>query len=179
MNLADKVSTTIHTLLYILEGLGGKGDFHKIFKILYFAEREHLVRYGSLITEDSFVAMNNGPVPSLAYDIFKSLRGEGIIEKDRFTRYFDLKGKYIVVRNMKADLDELSESAISCLDRSIEQHKDMNFHELTELSHDYAWEAAFRDCEMSIYDVAKAGGATPDILKYIHEALEIQNANLS
>jgi Protein of unknown function (DUF4065) len=45
---------------------------------MYFADHKHLSRYGSAITDDTYIAMANGPVPSMAYDILKSLRGEGL-----------------------------------------------------------------------------------------------------
>ena len=43
------VYKSLHAVLYIAERLR-RSDFHKIFKILYFSDREHLMEYGRLIT---------------------------------------------------------------------------------------------------------------------------------
>jgi uncharacterized phage-associated protein len=59
----------INAVLYIAEKLDRK-IFHKIFKILYFSDIEHLVKYGRTITGDVYIRMLDGPVPSALYDIF-------------------------------------------------------------------------------------------------------------
>lgn len=178
MNLSDKVVVTVHSLLYILNKLGGRADFHKVFKILYFAEREHLSIYGISITDNEYIAMNNGPVPSLAYDILKSLRGSGLLLKyqDSFSPYFILTGRYIVESKKEADLDEFSESELNCLDRSIEIYGSKSFTQLTKESHDYAWKSANRDCEMSLLKIAKSGGADKNMISYIKEIMEVNTA---
>ncbi|MEQ1715723.1 MAG: Panacea domain-containing protein, partial [Hyphomicrobium sp.] len=43
-----------------------------IGKILFFADREHLLDYGRPITGDRYVAMEHGPVPSAIRDILKA-----------------------------------------------------------------------------------------------------------
>ena len=42
-----------------------------ILKALFLADRAHLNQYGRPITFDEYVAMTDGPVPSLAYDLLK------------------------------------------------------------------------------------------------------------
>jgi hypothetical protein len=49
----------------------------KIAKLLYFADKRHLLRYGRPITGDAYVGMKNGPVPSIAYDVLKGATGKG------------------------------------------------------------------------------------------------------
>lgn len=178
MNLSDKVSVTVNSLLYILNKLGGNADFHKVFKILYFAEREHLSIYGNLITENEYIAMNNGPVPSLAYDILKSLRGSGLLQKykDSFSPYFELKGEYSVKSKKEADLDEFSESEIICLDNSIKLYSQKTFNQLTDESHDDAWNSANKDSEISVLEIAKSGGAKDEMIRYIKNLMEVNTS---
>jgi uncharacterized phage-associated protein len=173
-NLEDRISSSVHTILYILEKIGGKGDFHKIFKVMYFADQKHLTRYGSLITEDQYIAMKNGPVPSMAYDILKALRGQGLHSNDRekFNQYFKLIDNYNIESKIKPDHDELSDAAIKCLDESIIENQDFDFDKLTDKSHDSAWEVTTRDCEIQIVEIAKAGGANDALLNYINNSLE-------
>jgi len=47
----------------------------EILKTLFIADRAHLNRYGRPITFDQYVAMQDGPVPSLAYDVLKEAIG--------------------------------------------------------------------------------------------------------
>jgi len=48
---------------------GGEINKMKALKLLYFAERYHLRKYGRLITNDTYCAMKNGAVPSVTMDI--------------------------------------------------------------------------------------------------------------
>ena len=180
-NLEDRISSSVHTILYILNKIGGKGDFHKIFKVMYFADQKHLARYGSLITEDQYIAMKNGPVPSMAYDILKALRGQGMHSNDRekFSQFFKLIDSYNIETTINADLDELSEAAIKCLDESIDENAAFDFDKLTDKSHDAAWDVTNRDCEIPLEEIAKAGGANDAMVKYIHNTLENQYATLA
>lgn len=178
MTNQDKISTTINALLFVLDKLGGKGDFHKLFKILYFADKKHLLNYGSLITDDNYIAMNNGPVPSMTYDILKALRGDGLLEtyKSQFEKFFKLLSKYEVESLSTADLDELSVSEQTCLLESISENKDLEFGELTDKSHDLAWSSAGNNCEINIQDIAVAAGANQQLVDYINDSLENQRA---
>ena len=178
MTNQEKISTTINALLLVLEKLGGKGDFHKLFKILYFADQKHLLRYGSLITDDNYIAMNNGPVPSMTYDILKALRGDGLLEtyKSEFEKFFKLLSKYEVESLISPDLEELSDSERDCLFESISENKDLEFRKLTDKSHDSAWSNADGNCEMNIQDIAVAAGANQQLVDYINDSIENKSA---
>jgi hypothetical protein len=60
---------------------------YKILKILFLADRHHLVRYGRTITGDRYAALHDGPVPSRVYDFF----GKQVLEKP-----FSSEGRRIV-----------------------------------------------------------------------------------
>ena len=63
------------SILYVANKLERR-DLHKIFKILYFAERKHLQDWGMPILGDTYIAMDAKPVPSRVYDILKIVRGD-------------------------------------------------------------------------------------------------------
>lgn len=117
--------------------------FHSISKLLYFADRIHLERYGRLISGDSYVAMKNGPVPSGAYDIMKAVRGDGacVVEADA-QEAFTVYRAYEVVPRREADEALFSESDLECLQEAIKRYGNLSFTELTRLSHDEAWNSA-------------------------------------
>jgi uncharacterized phage-associated protein len=163
-------------VLYIAGQLG-ETDFHRVFKILYFAEKEHLVNYGRPIVGDTYYAMKNGPVPSFIYDALKYARGNGAYS-DSFVSIANaitIKSNFTFVAKENADLDELSKSDIACLDKSIQENKDIEYTALTEKSHDEAWKSADKDDAMNLEIIAKAGGANDEMLKYIEECKDCHN----
>lgn len=171
---SEKEAITIHTLLYILQKMNGNGDYHKIFKILYFADQKHLAKYGSTITPDRYIAMKYGPVPSLAYDILKSIRHHGPLAEDRekFLPYFEPVSEKDVRAKATPDLDYLSESEVICLEEAVAAYGTLSFDDRTDKSHDTAWVKTPRNKEMSVIDIAEASGASEGMLTYIRESLE-------
>lgn len=163
--IEEKREVTINALLYILSKLGDPCDYHKLFKILYFAEQKHLVRFGSAISEDSYCAMKNGPVPSLAYDIVKSLRNGA----PTYSKLFEQTGPYSVGAISEPDLEYLSKSEIDCINESVNENKNLSFTELTRKSHDAAWNGTKENREIDIIQIAQAGGADDDMLAYIED----------
>lgn len=136
------VEKTIEVLLYIT---GQVQNTYNALKVLYFADKDHLARYGRLICGDSYVAMKHGPVPSGAYDIVKVARGEsGYWPELPLQEWFNVDGHDIQPQR-DPNLDFLSESDIECLDIAIKAYGNLPFSELKQHSHDEAYEAAVRD----------------------------------
>lgn len=164
---------TLNAALLILKKLG-QADYHKIFKILYFAEQQHLKNYGQPLTGDVYQAMPFGPVPSFLYDIFKASEnqsspfGEAMELSKAFTVTRKDKIPY-VTPNMEPDTDELSETNIEVVLNSIKENHQLSFKEITDKSHDSAWAKAEKgvETEMSYLDIAESAEATPEMLKYI------------
>ncbi|MDE6343051.1 MAG: SocA family protein, partial [Muribaculaceae bacterium] len=123
MNKLFKFEKSVNSILYVLKQMGGRCDMHKLCKILYFADREHLSEFGRRITGDTYIAMQYGPVPSCIDDILKALRGDSFFSssaeikeiKDSMT----FENRFIIRGLKNPDLDELSGSDILCLDKSI------------------------------------------------------------
>ena len=175
-NFKIDISKAKAVILYIANKFG-ETDFHRVFKILYLAEKAHLVQYGRMIVGDTYMAMKYGPVPSFIYDAFKAIRGDGyrIPELDSFYSAFEVKNKYSLITKEKADLDELSESDIKCLDKAIEDNKNLDFQQLSDKAHDDAWKGVERDDAMDLINIAKSGGADEKMIKYIIESQEYKN----
>lgn len=53
-------------LLYITQNWE-TADFLRVFKVLYFAEQKHLVKFSRPIVGDNYIAMQHSPVPSRYY----------------------------------------------------------------------------------------------------------------
>ena len=157
-------------------------DFHKIFKILYFAEKKHIATYGRTIVCDRYIAMKNGPVPSNLYDIFNFFKGGSLFKLPNnsiFKNAFQFIPEFhIRLIDFSTDLDVFSESEIECLKQSIAENIMLNFNSLTMKSHDSAWKKTGQNDEVSILAIAKAGGANSEMLKYIALSLENENIGL-
>ena len=130
-----KQDIAIQAILYILKKMGGTCDIHKCHKILYFADNEHLSKYGRSITGDAYVRMDFGPVPTCIYDLFKAVRGDSF-----FASQVDdvRKGCFHFVNNKdiaavaELDMSYLSESDVEMLNKYIEKLKDKDFIEVTD-----------------------------------------------
>lgn len=144
-------------------------NFHRISKIAYFADREHLRKYGRQICGDSYSAMRHGPVPSGIYDMLKAVRGDGHSTLvDEAKKAFDVVGRYRVVPKVDADPDFFSESDIECLHWSVKTYGRKTFDELTRLSHDAAWT---QTDENDLIDITTIIGTLPNA-KELMEHLE-------
>ena len=101
----DKRAT--QAILWLLNKHGGEIDKLKLVKLLYYADKEHLLRYGRPIVGGQYYAMPHGPVSSPLLDDINSSVQEGL-------RPFVLKDK-TVISQAGVDIDELSESDIEAL----------------------------------------------------------------
>ena len=160
---------TINSVLYIAERLQRK-DFHKIFKLLYFSDREHLNIYGRTITGDTYIAMSDGPVPSNLYDIFKSVRGDGYYKDDgKFGQYFSIVDWDLVKTKVQPDLKELSQTDIKCIDNSLRIFGAMSWDEIREKSHDYAWRNTIPNRAIDFSNIIREIGGEDDYIEYLKE----------
>jgi uncharacterized phage-associated protein len=169
----ERVETTIHAILYVIHTVGGKCDFHKIFKIFYFADQKHMNKWGKPILFDDYIAMKDGPVPSIAYDILKSLKGSysmylKALDID-FHQYFEFVEPYHIKALAAPDMDYLSESEIECLNKSIKENKNLSFGQLSKKSHDSAWEKAGKNNNMDIIEIAKSANVEKEFIPFIKE----------
>lgn len=174
MNTAIKsqfnLQKSLQVVLYIANRLTRK-DFHKIFKIMYFSDRDHLSEYGRTITGDTYVAMNDGPVPTNIYDIFKSLRGDGFFANraEEFNKYFEVVNWNFIKPVGKENLDFLSESDIEKLDNALKVYGNLTWDEIREKSHDYAWRSTAKDCPISLDNLLLERGENEDYISFVNE----------
>ena len=66
-----KVREAIVHIIREADAAGQRITQFDILKTLFLADRAHFNRFGRPVTFDDYVAMPDGPVPSLAYDILK------------------------------------------------------------------------------------------------------------
>ncbi len=163
----------LELVLYVARRIP-RPSFHTISKVLYFADKEHLSRYGSLMTGDSYVAMRYGPVPTAIYNLLKAAGGR----KEPFIpgEWAELAGSALAVEDAHrvrplrdANLDLLSESQRSCLDASIRQNGRLSFRRLADKSHDAAWKSADENEMIELEAIAKTLPNAREVLAHLSE----------
>src|SRR5712672_1956972 len=99
MTLKFKPEKLVHGLVFFSSA--GVSDLTKLkaAKLFYFADKEHLLRYGRPIIGDVYFALNLGPVPSHADDFFDEAQaarqaGPSTPEQEEFLRYLDVVADY-------------------------------------------------------------------------------------
>ncbi len=166
MRLISKfdIEKAIEVLLYISNRVN---DTYAVLKIIYFADKQHLSKYGRLICDDSYVALSHGPVPSRCYDIIKYVRGDGFYLIDYpVEETLSVEGNTIIPQR-KVNLKLLSESDIECLDESIEKYGHLSFSVLKRRSHDAAFKSADLNDFISLENLAKSLPDGDQILEYL------------
>lgn len=129
-----------------------------ICKILYFADRMHLEKFGRLITGDNYIALVNGPVPyAIHYLLNSTVLDINVGNTDISKAAFDIErcGDLCLVKaKREAILDVFSSSDLYCLDDAISMYGKMNFNDLCSVSQDKNWQSADQNGNISIEAIA-------------------------
>lgn len=116
-------------------------DLHTILKTCYFADKDHLNRWGRPIFGASYRAMRFGPVP---VEIYEMLKGEPYwLAELGAERYpWSLRGYRVQGENEPADLGELSKSDFEALCAAFKRARGMSFDQRTAATHGPDWQKA-------------------------------------
>lgn len=112
-------------------------DQMKISKLVFLADRIHLLRYGRTITGDTYVCMKHGPVPSTTRDVVNA-RLANDPDAEQLHEYFDVNTarKYPeLIAKRDADLEVFSDTDIEVLSEVAEQYGSMAAWDLREFLH--------------------------------------------
>ena len=183
MKTSIQIAKIKAVVLYIMQSFPQGVDYIKLFKILYFAQQDHLVKYGKVIVEDSFKALKHGPVPTYTYKALQIAEGKPLKgDFDEFLAGIKVRGKKVYA-TVTPDMDYISGADKRCLDAAIAKYKDTDPYDLSDLSHDSAWKEATARIQddpqknfITLIDIARAGKATKEMVDYIREKQIIKNA---
>jgi uncharacterized phage-associated protein len=140
---------TVAAALYIVSKNLPELTMAKLFKLLYFSDKDHLVRFGRPITGDHYAAMKDGPVPYNLYDLFKEMRGTpssraGRLLAQNIQKEVSTLQYPRLVASGTIDPMQLSISDIASLDRVLFEYGQFTFLRLRALTHETpAWENAW------------------------------------
>lgn len=152
-------------------------NLFNIVKTLYFADKCHLENYGRLISGETYIAMEDGPVPSGAYDLVKVARGdERGYDKEivnaqpaQAIKVKKIKNKTYIYPLRSANLDLLSESDVECLDWAIKQYAKMDTNKLWKIVHrEMAYNNTPKDEPISLRELIYTDiPAGEDVIEYL------------
>ncbi|MCM1050920.1 MAG: Panacea domain-containing protein [Paenibacillus sp.] len=183
MKTPQQIAKIKAVLLYIMQNFHDGVDYIKLFKILYFAQQDHLVRYGKVIVDDSFRALKHGPVPTYTYKALQIAEGKPLEgDFDEFLSNISVRDKKVYTTALP-DMDYISGADRKCLDAAIAKYKDTDPYDLSDLSHDAAWMEAISRVQddpqknfITLIDIARAGCASEPMVDYIREKQIVKNA---
>jgi len=117
----NKVPVIIEALCYIINKLHKLDKIH-IVKMMYLADKYHLMNYGRTISGDDFFALPDGPAGSRTMDILgfdPYVLNEYTKQAMDFIKTSDGKEYFLNDKYLKTDVEMLSESDIESLDFTI------------------------------------------------------------
>jgi len=122
-------------------------DKLKAVKLMYFIDRECLLKYGRPILGDVYIAMEWGPVPSQAYDRLKDIE-DGTVKDSPI--YAEATARYPLFKTKtKPELDLFSEAEIACIDEVLGKYGTLPGIRLGYISHQHkAWTSSERNSQI-------------------------------
>lgn len=178
MKSLEQIKKIENVILYVLQKFDDGVDYIKLFKVVYFAQRDYLCCYGKPIFAETFKARKHGPIPTLTDKVIKN------VEDGDCDEFPDLKDfmqsirveNQIVFATKEPDLDYIAKKERECLDKWFDYCKDRESYDLSEESHDSIYyeviERAKKDpqqCVMTYIDMARSGKASEKMIDYIRE----------
>ena len=160
---------TLNVILYIVERLQRR-DLHKVFKILYFSDREYLANYGYPITCARYVAIQARPVPSKVYDIVRMVRGDSYFQDtENIKEYFTIEDWKYIKPAKAANLRKIAPAEIEAIDKCLDQYGNLSYQRVKEKSEEEAGERTARDNSITVEAIAREGGLSTEDLEYVAE----------
>ncbi len=131
-------------LLYLASKELPDFDKYRASKLLFLADREHLLRFGRTITGDAYNALPYGPTPDATLDLLNGL--EAVVHQGKLpmsdqvaelVTALELTNLHYPTYHAKVepDLNAMSKSDMRVLDQVVEDHGRKTFSELKTLTH--------------------------------------------
>ena len=157
----EEIETAAQAVHYMLSRMG-PSDQLKIIKLVFLADKYHLLHLGRTITRDDYLAMKRGPVPSMVCNVV--YRNEDFLPENALgipDKFFILKPNWIIEARGTSEYDLLSESDKSAIDFVVSKfgHKDHGWlidyvHTFPEWKkHSAAINGGVRSVEMDLLDM--------------------------
>ncbi len=130
------IKASTQALYYVSKKLKKPLDKWTGLKLVFFADRYHIRKYGRTITDDFYYAMEHGPVGSTTYDVLK-FNTNTFHEKKYIEHFLEKEDDKCKAKNKNLKLDYLSETDIEALDFAINIFGKFSSKKIKNISHLY------------------------------------------
>lgn len=119
----------IQAILWILHRNNSSMDKLQLVKLIYYADREHLAKYGRPIVGGHYYTMDHGPVSSELLDLINDSQANPDSCK------FGFRGSFDLIAKDRPDDEYLSESDLSVLDEIYQKLGHIDKWKLRDMTH--------------------------------------------
>ena len=116
---------------------GGTINKLKALKLVWLADRLHLRVYSRPIINDTYYALEHGPVASVTRDIIQQNQYLQKVELEYSTTYLSRNGDLEITSLSEVELKVFSKTDVKILEQIYSQFGNLNQFELRDLSHKY------------------------------------------
>lgn len=151
---------------------GGRMSYLKLIKMLYFLDREALLRWGRPVTTDRYVSMGNGPVVSRIYDLIREEPAPGT--ESIWRNYISAPQGWEVALLAEPEPSELSRAEEALIDEIYATYGNMTRWDLVRVSHELPeWQDPNGSAIPIQYrDILRAGNKTETEVAAVEAELE-------
>ncbi|MBI5805590.1 MAG: Panacea domain-containing protein [Desulfocucumaceae bacterium] len=177
MTMLFREDKATQTAARFLELGGGKMDIIKLVKLIYLAEREAIVRWGSPIIYDNYCSMRLGPVPSLTLNLINGTYD--IVQPKYWQTYIaEREGHAIRLKKRKTPNDQLSRAEESLISEIYGKYGKMDKWKLSKYTHKLPeWkDPDGSSLPISISDILTSEGYNKDDINEIKNSIAAQAA---
>jgi hypothetical protein len=128
------VSKALEVILWIASRKPGMDIYH-VVKAAFFADREHVSKYGRPISGDSYMAAPFGPLPQVVYNLLRHDPIEMIALDSNGELPFTVDEKHRVYADRDANERRLSKTDIAALEYGVQHVADKSFDEIYRETH--------------------------------------------
>lgn len=149
-NLNDKKA--IEAIVYLANKKPAMTQYF-FMKMMFYADKFHINKYGTPVIGDKYIKMANGPVPSFILDAIhmdgSKLTHDDYEEIEKSLSFKTWGKKIYTTAKREADMGYFSDTDIECLDAAFDFCKNKTFGELKDLTHDEpSWKNAVDNRQM-------------------------------
>lgn len=132
---------SVQAINYFARKKGGEINKMKAIKLIYFADRYHIRKYGRSVIGDNYWAMTYGPVASSTLDTANLSKNNLKRDYSQYVKNFLAHRNGIKIENIvskkNVDLGIFSQTDIEALETVYKEFGDKDQFELAEISHKY------------------------------------------
>ena len=163
----------IQVILYIIQKNGGKVKKYNLMKILFEADKLHMLGGGRPVTGVKYYRRENGTVPVEVSNIVDGKReavGHCLSEAGLGRLPFKLiteSEEHIVVSQKKPDREEFSESDEEAMDKGVEKYGGLSFQDARDKNHkEKCWQ---KTSPRGLIDFRDIVDGDKEIIDYLEE----------